>query len=89
MTRGPINKSGNGGLSNESCNRFEILRDMEPDLIQALNIEEDEGDEGGALVPSPCASEMEALTVSETSTLGDNPLDSIIRIHLLLRVKIS
>jgi hypothetical protein len=80
---------GNGGsdaTSNESRNRFECLNDLVPDLIQALDIEDDEE---GTLDASPNASKIDALTVSETPTLGDDPLASLIRIHLLLRVSMS
>ncbi|KIW22022.1 uncharacterized protein PV07_12580 [Cladophialophora immunda] len=90
-SRRPLGKGENEAAANESRSRFERLSDRVLDPIQAPNIEEDEQaeedeeDVEGALGPPPPASAMEALAISETSTLGDDPLTSLIRIHLLLR----
>lgn len=94
-SRRSLGKGENEAAANESRNRFERLSDWVLDPIQAPNIEEDEQaeedeeDVEGALGPPPPASAMEALAISETSTLGDDPLTSLIRIHLLLRVSIQ
>jgi hypothetical protein len=55
-----------------------------PDLTQALSIEEVEEDQLG---PSQRISDVEALEVSNTSTLEDDPFTSLVRIHRLLRVR--
>ena len=83
---GPLGKVGDEAAPKELRNRFGILGGFEPYMIQALNIEEDE-----EAVPdsSPLAPDSQAPTLSEMLTLEDDPLVTLIRIHLLLRVSIT
>jgi hypothetical protein len=85
-SRGPLGKVGDEAAPKELRNRFGILGGLEPDMIQALNIEEDEE---AAPNSSPPAPESQAPTLSEMLALEDDPLVTLIRIHLLLRVSIT
>ena len=80
---GTPGKTKDKAAPEELRNRFEILGDPEPDMIQALNIEENEEPALDSSLPAP---ESQAQTLSETSTLKDDPIAKLIRIHLLLRV---
>jgi hypothetical protein len=70
LSGGPIGKAGNEAASNESHNRFERLGDLEPDMIQALNIEEDEE---AALDPSPYAPETSGPWAWARQAFGNWP----------------
>lgn len=82
---GSLGKATDKAAPVELRNRFGILGDPEPDMIQAINIEDDEESAPGSSLPAP---ESQARTLSETSTLEDDPIVPLIRIHLFLRVSI-
>jgi hypothetical protein len=76
----------NNEIKNEVSNRFAALGDLLSDAVQAANIE-DEEDAGKNSTQS--APESQNPISLEMPTLEDDPLTTLIRLHLLLRVRLT